>query len=270
MDDDEDFLTGDDIIAMKKPKKGKKTLFDTKEAKKKRKKNIEAKFAREIASLRKVLSDVEMTAKDAREIFATIKDSKSRYVGKTLVDLISAINMSNTSRANILKEIANINKTIIDLQLKEAKDRKADDKEDKDAERHGIDFFTRFFNTGDRKAIKNLAKEYYSGDNGYDYDDVSVAEEENYIANRLNTEENKYRSEDGNAYIKYEAMKPEDVILYHRDGSWETAAIDHDGDLMPDDYPVIPKENLGKVRFMLDDLKAIDETARAWRVVEVD
>jgi hypothetical protein len=40
--------------------------------------------------------------------------------------------------------------------------------------------------------------------------------------------------------------------------------------MMPDDYPVIPKENLGKVRFMLDDLKAIDETARTWRVIEVD
>lgn len=263
-----DFLTGDDIVAMKKPKKGKKTVFDTKQAKKSRKKNIERKFAREIAGLRKVLADVEMTAADAREIFSTIKNSKSRYVGKTLVDLIAAINQSNSSRASILKEIANINKSIVDLQLKEAKDRKDDSKEDKDAERHGIDFFSKFFNSGDRNAIKDMAREYYSAEG--DLDNVSIAEEDDFISKRLDEEENKYRTEEGNAYIRYESMKPEDVIFYHRDGSWETGAIDGEGDMMPDDYPVIPKENLGKVRFMLDDLKAIDETARTWRVIEVD
>jgi hypothetical protein len=264
LDSDEDVLLGDDIISKKKPKKGKVDLFDLKAAKKKRKKNIEAKFAPQLTQLRKVLKDVELTTEDAVEIFKKMKGS-SRYVGKNLVDLISAINSSNSTRTSIIREISNINKTIIDLQLKEGKNKKDDDKT-KGMEEFGSDFFSRMFNTSNRKSLKQQAKDYY---NSQDYDDDwNDDEEDDYINDRLNNEGS--RSSDGVAYIKYEHRQPQDCILYHSDGSWETAAIDKTGALMEDDYPVIPKDNLGEVRFNIEDHKATDSTGRIFKVIEVD
>lgn len=265
IDNDDDILLGDDIISKKKPKKGKIDLFDLKAAKKKRKKNIEAKFAPQLTQLRKVLKDVELTTEDAVEIFKKMKGS-GRYVGKNLVDLIAAINSSNSTRTSIIKEISNINKTIIDLQLKESKGKKDDDDKNKGMEEFGADFFSRMFSGSNRKSLKEQAKDYY---NSQDYDeDYDDEEEDRYISNRLENESS--RSSDGDAYIKYEHLQPQDCILYHGDGSWETAAIDKTGALMDDDYPVIPKENLGEVRFNLEDHKATDETGRIFKIIEVD
>ena len=264
LDNDDDILLGDDIISKKKPKKGKIDLFDLKAAKKKKKKNIEAKFAPQLTQLRKVLKDVELTTEDAVEIFKKMKGS-GRYVGKNLVDLIAAINSSNSTRTSIIKEISNINKTIIDLQLKESKNKKEDDDNSKGMEEFGADFFSRMFGGSNRKSLKEQAREYY---NSQDYDEDYDDDDDNYINDRLDSESS--RSSDGDAYIKYEHRQPQDCILYHNDGSWETAAIDKTGALMEDDYPVIPKENLGDVRFNLEDHKATDETGRIFKVIEVD
>lgn len=265
LDNDDDILLGDDIISKKKPKKGKVDIFDIKAAKKKRKKNIEAKFAPQLTLLRKLLKDAEMTTADANEIFQKMKAS-SRYVGKNLVDLLSAINSSNSTRASIIRDISNINKTIIDLQLKESKGKKDEDSKDKNMEEFGADFFSRMFGGGNKKSLKEQARDYY---NSQDYDDdYDYEAEDSYISERLSSESG--RSSDGDAYIKYEHLQPQDCILYHSDGSWETAAIDKTGALMDDDYPVIPKENLGEVRFNLEDHKATDISGRIFKIIEVD
>lgn len=265
LDNDDDILLGDDILSVKKPKKGKIDLFDMKAAKKKKKKNIEAKFAPQITHLRKVLRDVELTTEDAIAIFKKMKDS-SRYVGKNLVDLISAINSSNNTRASIIREISNINKAIIDLQLKETRNKKDDPNNGKGAEEFGSEFFARLFSGPNRKDLKRQAKDFY---NNQDFDDeFDDDEESDYINSRITDEGN--RSADGDKYIEYEQLNPEDCILYHSNGTWETAAIDKTGALMDDDYPVIPKENLGDVRFNLEDRKATDATGRVFKVIEVD
>ena len=266
---DEDFLTGDDILSLKKPKKGKKDVMDMKAAKKNRKKNIEAKFSPMLANLRKILKDVEYTEASAREIFDNLRNSKARYVGKTMTDLISGINQSNSTRANIVKEMANINKSIIELQLKDTKNRQDKEKETT-GEEHGVQFFTKLFSGGNRNKLKEMAKDYYNSqdDDVYDdYDDEDAFDD--YIDGRLATEENGYRTTTGNKYIEYENEKPEDCIFYYPDGSWETGAINKHGERMPDDYPLIPKENLGNVRFNLAENKATDETGRLFRVIEV-
>jgi hypothetical protein len=263
----DDFLTGDDIISLKKPKKGKKDMMDMKAAKKNRKKNIEAKFSPMLTNLRKILKDVEYTESSAREIFDNLRNSKARYVGKTMTDLISGINQSNSTRASIVKEMANINKAIIELQLKDGKNKQEKDK-DVSGEEHGVQFFTKLFSGGNRAKLKEMAKDYYNSQDDYDeYDDDDAFD--SYIDDRLANEENAYRSSKGNKYIEYENEKPEDCIFYYSDGSWDTGAVNKHGERMPDDYPLIPKENLGNVRFNLDEHKATDETGRLFRVIEI-
>ena len=264
---DEDFLTGDDIISLKKPKKGKKDMIDIKAAKKNRKKNIEAKFSPMLSNLRKILKDVETTEASAREIFDTLRNSKARYVGKTMTDLISGINQANSTRASVVREMANINKAIIELQLKDSKNKKDEDK-DSNSEEHGVQFFTKLFSGGNRNKLKEIAKDYYNAQDDYDeYDDED--EFNDFIDDRLANEENKYRTKDGNKYIEYENDKPEDCIFYYSDGSWDTGAVNKHGERMPGDYPLIPKENLGNVRFNLNEHKAVDETGRLFKVIEV-
>lgn len=272
-DDDESILNDDDILVYKKPKKGKKDLFDVKQAKKKKKKNIEAKFLPQIVELKKILKDANMASDQIKEIIQTIRDSKSRYVGKTMTDLFQALNTSNSNRASIVKEISNIHKTVADLQLKQEKNvkdvKKNDDIPDDD---YGAVVLSRLFG-GSRKEMRKMAKEYYNSqeddygfDNGYDDNDNL----NDFIDNRLENEgTHAGRTEDGSKYIEYENMGPEDVILYHSDGSWETGAIDKHGNRMPDDYPILPKEDLGKVRFDIDDNRAQDETGRSFKVIEV-
>ena len=264
LDNDDDILLGDDIISKKKPKKGKLELFDVKAAKKKKKKNIEAKFAPQLTQLRKVLKDVEMTVSDANEIFQKMKGN-GRYIGKNLVDLISAINSTNNTRASILREISNINKTIIDLQLKETK-KKGDNDKNKGAEEFGTEFFSRMFNGSNRKSLKEQAKDFYNNQ-AFD-EDFNEEDEYDYINERLQDEST--RSSDGDKYIEYEHLAPQDCILYHSDGTWEPAAIDKTGALMDDDYPVLTKDDLGDVRFNLEDHKATDSTGRTFKVIEVD
>jgi hypothetical protein len=263
----DDFLSSDDIITLKKPKKGKKDMIDLKAAKKNRKKNIEAKFSPMLTNLRKILKDVEHTEASAREIFDNLRESKARYVGKTMTDLISGINQANSTRASVVREMANINKAIIELQLKDGKNKKDKDK-DASSEEHGVQFFTKLFSGGNRAKLKEMAKDYYNSQDDYDeYDDDD--EFDAYIDDRLNNEDNKGRSNEGNKYIEYENEKPEDCIFYYSDGSWDTGAVNKHGERMPDDYPLIPKENLGNVRFNLDEHKATDETGRRFRVIEI-
>ena len=267
--EDEDTITDDEILVMKKPKKGKKDLFDEKVAKKKRKKNIEVKFNPDLTALKKILKDAEVTATDAKAIFDEIKASKVRGVGKFLTDLIQAINTANNTRASIVRQMSTIKKDIIDLQLKQEKGKKGKDEESKSNEDYGNQLFANLFgSTGSsgRKGLKERAREFY---NSQDFDEMNEEDTEDYIEDRLNSEDINFRSEDGNKYIQYESENPEDVILYHDNGEWETSAVNKHGQIMPDDYPIIDKENLGKVTFNLDDKKATDEKGRIFRVIEV-
>lgn len=263
-DDDEEWYDADDII-VKKPKKGKRELFDMKKAKKQKKKNIEARFAPTLALFKKVLRDADVTYEAINGIVKNIMESKSRYVGKTLTDLLQAQNTANSNRASVIRDIANVNKTIVDLQLKQDKNvGKKDDEKNMSDDDFSAHMFGSLF-SGDRKEMKKMARQYYAMQDYDDYDE-SI---DSAIQDRLDSEENEFRTDAGNSYIKYEQENPEDVILYHQSGEWEMSAVDSHGQRMPDDYPVIPKENLGTVNFNHDDKKATDETGRVYRVIEV-
>ena len=277
-EDEDSELTDDEIISMKKPKKGKKKdVFDEKKAKKERKKNIQVKFAPQLAALRKILKDADVAADDITEIFSAIKNSKSKYVGKTLTDLLQARNTANSTRASIVRDIANINKTMVELELKSSKDKKDKDK-DSGAEEIGNRFFENLFSGGGgRKALKEAARGYYENQED-EYSGVPYESDEDLndeIERRLDGVELGYRSKAGSKYIEHEADHVEDCVLYHTDGSWEMGAIDKHGSLVSDeDYPILDKKDFvdeqgNGLVFDLANHKATDKTGRTFKVVEI-
>ena len=177
--------------------------------------------------------------------------------------------------------MVNIKKAAVDLELKANRNKK-EDKEARNEEEEGLNVFNAFYGGGGRKALLDqIASNYHSMD-GYStpqevpkftYDprtnnDMDVFDA---INDRLGTEDIDFRSEDGNAYIRYEHLSPEYVIFMHThngETEWELEAIDKDGNIMPSDYPRIPIENLGKVTFNMDSMSATDETGRVYRVIE--
>lgn len=270
-DDNDSQLSDEDLYLLKKkPKAGKKKdLFDAKAAKKNRKKNLEAKFNPELTNLRKILRDADSIASDVKEIFDNLKGTKTRYASKGLTDLIAVLNTANSNRASIVREISNIKKSIVDLSLKQEKANPKKDEKSVDTEEFGNNIFQTLLSTN-RKSILKDAKEYYNEENkepreedSFDYDPFDD------ISTRLENSEDKYRSSDGDAYIKYEKLQPSDVIFYGDNDNWEVNAVDRDGNVMPDDYPRLNGDNM-KLHFDLEQGIAIDNnTGRKIKLIQV-
>lgn len=267
IDDDTDFLIS------KKKRKGKADLFDIKQAKKQKKKNIEARFAPQITALRKILKDTDATAGDIRGILDKVLQSKSRYTGKSLTDLLMALNSANSNRASVVRDISNIQKTIIDLKLKQDKANPKKEDKDIDEEEYGINLFRKLLSGNtNRKEMLDNARDYYNQQPTYDdgYDDPNYEEEDpnDAINARLNNEDDGRRTKNGTAYIKYENMQPKDVVIYEPDGNWYMDAVDKDGNTMPNDYPRLSEMDVGKIRFDMDSGTAMDSYGRRYDVIQ--
>lgn len=274
-EDDDDFTTEDFLIA-KKVKKGKrKDLFDTKSAKKKAKQDIEKRFNPELANLNKLLKDNEDVAKLIRSVIDEIQNTHARGAGKLLTDLVLALNSTNSNRSSVIREIANIKKATIDLSMK-AKKNSNEDKA-RNEEEEGINIFNALYSGGGRKALLDQLggvpqggstqinqQALYDSLTGADATDIL----DSMIDENLENGDTSFRSNAGTAYVKYENMKPEYVLFLDNDGSYELEAIDKDGSIMPDDYPRIDIDNLGKISINMDNMVATDETGRTYRIIQ--
>ena len=269
--------TEDSFLLKKGKKNAKKDIFDVKQAKKKKKKNIEAKFNPELIELKKILKDANIAYTDIKEILQTIKDSKSRYVGKTLTDLLQALNTANTNRMNIVQHMANIKKSVVDLSIKsdKANPKKKDDEVDEEA--IGLDVFrTLLGKKKGRKEFMKEATEYFRDRNNEkdeefedQYDIANEDEADDIINKRLSETNSDYRSDTGNKYIQYEELEPKDCIFYYANGDWNIDAIDKNGQPMPDEYPRMNKTDLGNVSFDLEQNRARDEYGRTYPIIKV-
>ena len=63
-------------------------------------------------------------------------------------------------------------------------------------------------------------------------------------------------------------MHPEDCVRYHGQDDWEMDAVDMNGDRMPEDYPRIDKDDLGKVTFNFEDGVASDSHGRRFKIIQ--
>ena len=276
LDDDSD--TGDDdmFIAMgfKSKKKDEEDvdgdIFDVKDKKDKKLKNIEAKFKPEIANLQKLLKENENLSKSIKAILDPIFTSKARIPYKTLVDLITAYNVTNSNKMQNIKEMGNLKKSIIDLKFKA--DAKEKSGEEMQMDQYGSQLFDQLFKLG-RKNVIDQVNEYQPAmdDNIIgQYDNRSIDEVMN---ERLSSENNEagssFRSEDGSKYIQYESLQPELCIQKSfSTGDLEVVAISRDG-VVIDDYPVPDIEQLGKLTFNSESNTCSDQTGRIFKVIEV-
>lgn len=244
-------------------------LFDTKGKGNKKLKNIEAKFKPELANIQKLLKENETLAKSIKGILDPIFVSKARIPYKTLVDLITAYNVTNSNKMQNIKEMANLKKTIWDLKLKmEAKDKSS---EAMPMDQFGSQLFDELFKSG-RKNVIDQVNEYQPDLEAYNtqYQDKSV---DDIIDDRLNAENNEagssFRSDEGSLMIKYENLQPE---LYIRKsfstGDMDIVAVGNDG-VVIDDYPVPDIEKLGKLTFNNETNTCSDQTGRIFKVMDV-
>lgn len=264
--EDDGDLDDSDFLITKKIKKGKKKdLFDIKSAKKKNKEDIQKQFNPELAALRKLLKDNEEVALITKGVIQEIQQNRARGAGKLLTDLMTTLNSTNSNRASVLREIANIKKASIDLALKS----KRNSKEDKarNEEEEGISVFKQLYSNGGRKAL--LDQIGFGSSSPLPTNDIMDSDNMfDAIDNRLETEDIEFRSDEGSAYVKYENMRPEYVIFMKDDGEYILDAIDMNGNIMPDDYPRIDIENLGKISVNLDNMIATDETGRTYKIIK--
>jgi hypothetical protein len=264
MDDDDDYLL------FKSSKKGKKKdLFDMKEARKQKKKNVEARFNPQLAQLQKVLKDSDASAEMIKQMLETMMKSKTRYAGKTLTDLFQALNSANSNRASVIRDISNINKTILDIKLKMDKNNPKKQDQETDNEDYGANLFQRIFSgSKGRKDIMDNAREYYSNINTEQSNDNDSEDIDDAIFERLQNEGNEFRTEDGSKYIEYENQGAEDCIMVYPNGDWEPEAIDKYNQRLPEDYPRLKKEDLVDLRLDMDTKIATDKYGRKFKIIE--
>ncbi len=263
-DDDMDFVSK---LKLKNKDKAKADgdLFDTDGKGVKKFKNVESKFKPELANLQKLLKDNEETSKVIRSVLTPLLTSKARGSSKLVSDLLMALNSANNNRLAVVKELSSVKKAIYDLKIKLDKDK--DDTLGMPADQFGSQLFDELFKQGRRNVI-DAANQYNPSFNEY----VTTTANQNFediVDQRLSTESNEYRSEDGNKMIQYENRHPELCIQKSfSTGDISVVAIDSNG-VVIDDYPVPTVEELGRLSFNNDSGTCNDITGRTYKVIEV-
>jgi len=212
---------------------------DGNKKKKKKKKNKDGPvdhsddFEREVMLLEDILTEQTKLSKSLQERYDFLNSQRSsaRGVGKFTTDLISTLNNSRSLCKDIVKEIASIKKTTVDLNMKER------EKYDKV---HGID-------SEDLNNFSSMYLKKIMGDSGYedksrdfgiedvdDPDDIfdelndSMKTNENYIE----------RSDDVDKYLQYENENVSIKVLWDKSTDTKTFIAETDDGNILDDYPL--------------------------------
>lgn len=236
-------------------------------------------FSEELVLLYGLLQELNDFGKKLDDKVSEMEKSKTRGVSKYLNDLIESVLSSKQNKLNIIKEIANIKKTIIDLKIK-ADAKSKDDIKDNNSDYVAASFLKNIVKYGRNNFIQDAGSMSNSGgpENITDLmesignDEYSEEEIDDYnedIEERLLNEENPFRSAEGNKYIEYENRDVSVKIRRNIDsGEWDFIAIDRDNQEIFD-YPLPTKKAAGKVKFSDDGRYATDEKSRIYKVIEL-
>lgn len=246
------------------------------EKRKKDENPFKKEFAEELTLLYDLLDEMNKFSKELDKKYKSLENSKVRGVSKYTNDMV--INMLNakSSKLQIVKEINSLKKVIADLKIKQD-GKKGANGEEAGADHIAAQYFQKVLKHGRNNFIKQ-----FGGDNDVedDVDDViadierakqgyNPHEEETFqslIRDRLEDEENPFRTDNGSKYIEYENRGVKINIKKCVDnGDWEFVAIDRDG-MQIFDYPLPNKREVGKVKF--NDNYATDERGRSYNVIE--
>jgi len=236
--------------------------------------DFKKEFADELALLYNLLDETSKFGKGLEKDLSQLKGSKVRGVSKYTNDLTELILTSKQNKLNILKEITSVKKTIADLKMKaEAKDKQKDNGTNS-PEYLASAYLRNILNHGRTDFISTISN------NGIDPDNPSLLSSNDYIdeedddkytkfmMDRLDSDENPYRSSEGSKYIEYEN---DDVKLHVKKcidtGEWEFVALTKTGKQLYD-YPLPSKRDAGRMKFSDDGNYATDAKGRMYNVIE--
>lgn len=233
-------------------------------------------FAEELTLLYDVLDELNKFGKELDRKYRALESSKVRGVSKYTSDLITNILSAKTNKLQIIKEIANIKKTYTTMKInQEAKSKNSEGAASVDA--IASQYLYQAMASGRQNYVKSVMDQHTGDDSlnetlrelnidGEDYSDEEMDQFNDILENRLENENNPFRTERANKYIEYEKLEPKLIIKKCIDnGEWNVIAIDKDNQEIHG-YPVPDKASLGKVKFS-DDV-ATDQKGRMYRVQE--
>lgn len=258
-------------------------------------------FKKEQSMLAELMKDVTEQARAANNKLKDMAKKSSGYggVSKTYPDLLSAANSLNTTRLNIVKQMADLKKTIADLNFKKAKELGPDDANKDNEIADG--FFNKIL--GNRKEFIDAAMSgLHQQDSMMPYpypapsantnneiqslpttDDARLVNESNdSIGNRptrsitsplMGYQGDYYDEEqpggDPYGYIRNEDRDVSICVQRFQDGRVEFVAVDKDGDWV-DDYELPADDLLLSLEFRVGSQFATDEEGRRYRIIDVD
>ena len=250
-------------------------------------------FAEEMTLLYDVYSDVSTLAKELDKMVKASQSSRVRGTSKNFNETISNLISARGTQLQILKEMTSVKKTIADLKIKEDA-KKNNDEGSKNQSLLASNYLQQVLNAGRNNFVQQvrgttrpgfLVDSYLppDGDDEEDddsrpetiadfrnaipgYSDNEEVEMNEYLMDRLENEENPFRTSDGDKLIQYEKRGVQ--VCVKRDvatGDYEFLAVDRDNQIVHD-YP-LPK-NTGKMKFAGPN--ATDRYGVNYKVIEYD
>ena len=217
-------------------------------------------FSDELALLYDALNDLNKFDRDLTKKYDSMENSKTRGVSKYTNDLIVSMLSCKSNKLQVIKEITAIKKTIADLSYKTKKN--GNDGENS-VEAIASAYLNNILGMGRSNFVKNvtnLSEPSISAGDDYHFDD-----DEDVIS----ALDGVSRSEELDAYVKYESLEPKICIKKYIDtGDWKFIVIDKNGNTIPD-YPVPDKSTVGTMKFTDDGSSAADKHGRSYKVIEI-
>lgn len=269
---------------------------------KKDKNKYKRELAEEITLMYDTLKEVSKFSKKVSRRYDELEGNKTRGLSKYTVDLAQTVLSSKQAMSSMIKEIANIKKYAMDLEMKYdaqmAKLEKESQKDQINYDTYGSGYLQSLIEQGRKNvsdAVKGDYDDLYIGDteSSYDEDDDgdndtsfdgrdiedlhqveldASADYDTIIADRLNqakSDNSYFRSDEGDKYIRYEKRNPVIKIRYDtKNDDYDFFAIDDDGEII-EDYPVPESDRVHNPINFSQDLKyATDKFGRQYTVVK--
>lgn len=246
----------------------------------KKEEGYKKEFAEELTLLYDLLDETKSFGVDLEKMYKGMTGGRTRGYSKYTNDLINSILQSKQSKLSILKEIANVKKTIVDLQLKESKNNSSGD-DGNNVQSLAASYLSNIVKTGRNNFVNALTEKnsLYDGDNpeiqefvdniGTDYSDDELQNLNNMLDDDLEDNDSDYRSAKSDIYIKYENQGVQINIARNIEtGDWRFIAIDKFGSEITE-YPLPDKQMVTPIKFNEECTFGTDKMGRSYKVIEM-
>lgn len=222
-------------------------------------------FSEELVLLYNLLDELNSFDKKLNRKVEGLDSTKARGMSKYTNDLIQSLLTCKTNKLQVLKEISNIKKTIVDLKMKDQKNNKSDS--ENSPEIMASSYLNQILGMGRNKFLKSLNNVDNSSNmtNGLNFEEDDDFDE--LLDSKL--ESGTGRSDELEKYVQYESLEPKICVKKFIDtGDWEFIVMDKFNREIPD-YPTPNPETVIPMKFGDDGVMATDKHGRSYKVIEV-